>query len=198
MENIYFAYCRESVKGLESGIEIQKEQIEKYANAYGLKIGEWYIDNGISAYKYRPKFEKMMQDIDKCKGIICADLTRFGRNTMDLLYNINVLNDKSKELIFIREQWNTSTKEGKMFLTFMAAIADYERAKINERMSAGKEYAKTHGTKSGRPMHRPGINIDWAKFDELHKKGLGVPSIAKVISVSKTKLYKSIKDRKVV
>lgn len=197
MEKEYFAYCRESVKGLESGIEIQKEQIEQYANAYSLKIKEWYVDNGISAYKYRPKFEKMMADIKSVNGIICADLTRFGRNTMDLLYNINVLNETGKELIFIREQWNTSTKEGKMFLTFMAAIADYERAKINERMAAGKEYAKSHGTKSGKPMHRPGISIDWVKFDDLHKKGLGVPSIAKVIGVSKTKLYMAIKERKV-
>jgi len=171
METKYFAYCRESVKGLESGIEIQKEQIEKYAKAYDLKISTWYIDNGISAYKFRPKFEKMMQDIDQAKGIICADLTRFGRNTMDLLYNINVLNDKNKELIFIREQWNTATKEGKMFLTFMAAIADYERAKINERMSAGKEYARTHGTKSGKQMHRPGIDINWIVFDELEASG---------------------------
>lgn len=195
MENKYFAYCRESVKGLDSGIGIQKEQIEKYAKAYGLNIIEWYVDNGISAYKYRPKFEKMMQDIDKSKGIICSDLTRFGRNTMDLLYNINVLNEKNKELIFIREQWNTSTKEGKMFLTFMAAIADYERAKINERMSAGKEYAKTHGTKSGKPMHRPGIEINWIEYDVLHKKGLGIPSIAKVIGVSKSKLYSAIKMR---
>lgn len=195
MEYKYFAYCRESVKGLESGIEIQKEQIEKYAKAYDLKIVEWYVDNGISAYKYRPKFDKMMQDIDKSKGIICADLTRFGRNTMDLLYNINILNEKNKELIFIREQWNTSTKEGKMFLTFMAAIADYERTKINERMSAGKEYAKAHGTKSGKPMHRPGIDINWIAYDELHRKGLGIPSISKVIGVSKSKLYSAIKKR---
>lgn len=185
------------MKGLESAIEVQKEEIERYAKAYGLKIVGWYIDNGISAYKNRPKFEKMMQEIDTVKGIVCADLTRFGRNTMDLLYNINVLNEKGKELIFIREQWNTSTKEGKMFLTFMAAIADYERSKVNERMAAGKEWARSHGTKSGKPMHRPGIEIDWSKFQDLHRKGLSIPNIAKVIGVSKSKLYHALKERKV-
>ncbi len=197
MEKTYFAYCRESVKGLESGIEIQKEQISKYVKAYGINIKNWYIDNGISAYKHRPRFEKMMADIKEVDGIICADLTRFGRNTMDLLYNINVLNESGKELIFIREQWNTSTKEGKMFLTFMAAISDYERAKINERMAAGKEWAKSHGTKSGKPMHRPGLEIDWGMFDAYHKKGLGITAISKIMGISKSKIYLSLKERKV-
>jgi DNA invertase Pin-like site-specific DNA recombinase len=196
MEKRYFAYCRESVKGLDSAIEIQKEQIEKYSTVYNISIVGWYIDNGISAYKVRPKFDKMMKDVDQVGGIICADLTRFGRNTMELLYNTNVLKEKGKDLVFIREHWDTSSKEGKMFLTFMAAIADYERSKINERMTAGREWAKSHGTKSGKPLHRPSVTIDWSKYDDLHNKGLSISSISKVIGVSKSKLYASVRKRK--
>jgi len=52
----------------------------------------------------------------------------------------------------------------------LSAIADYERTQIRERLEAGKEYARAKGTKAGKPMHRPFITIDWAKFDELKRR----------------------------
>jgi DNA invertase Pin-like site-specific DNA recombinase len=72
----------------------------------------------------------------------------------------------------------------------LSAIADYERTQIRERLEAGKEYAKAKGTKSGKPMHRPSITIDWAKFDELENKGLSIPSMGKTVQTGRIHHHK--------
>jgi DNA invertase Pin-like site-specific DNA recombinase len=190
---VFVGYCRVSIKGQSESIEMQKEAIQRYADAYSMKISRFYNDDGFSAYTHRPAFEKMMKAVDEYDGIIVADLTRFGRDTFDLLFQIKTLEKQKKQLIFVKQHIDTSSKEGSLLLKMLSAIADYERTQIRERLEAGKEYARAKGTKSGKPMHRPSKTIDWAKFDELKKKGLSVPSIAKVLGVSKSALYNKAK-----
>ena len=161
---VFVGYCRVSIKGQSESIQIQKESIKRYADAYNNIISRFYIDDGVSAYKHRPAFEKMIKAMDEYDSIIVADLTRFGRDTFDLLYQIKILKEQKKQLIFVKQHIDTSGKEGSLLLKMLSAIADYERTQIRERLEAGKEYAKAKGTKSGKPMHRPSITIDWAKF----------------------------------
>lgn len=191
----FFAYCRESID-LKSGIEIQKEAISKYCNAYDIEIIKWYIDNDFSAYTVRPGFDRLWDSLDKCDGIIVNDLTRFGRNDADLLFRFNELKERKKRLILIKENMDSKNPETEFFMKILALFADRERKLIRERLAAGKAYAKVKGTKSGKPMNRPEKVIDWKKYDEYHGKGLSIPSIAKMLEVSKSKLYNAIKERK--
>lgn len=191
----FFAYCRESID-LKSGIEIQKDAILRYSNAYNIEITKWYIDNDYSAYTIRPDFEKMWNNLNECDGILVNDLTRFGRNDADLLYRFNELKEKGKRLILIKENMDSKNPETEFFMKILALFADRERKLIRERLAAGKAYARVKGTKSGKPMNRPEKIIDWKKFDEYSSKGLSVPSVAKMLEVSKSKLYNAIKARK--
>ena len=99
-ENTYFAYCRESID-LKSGIDIQKDKIKKFCDATDRTITNWFIDNDASAYKYRPNYEKMMNEIknvpNNVKGIVCTSISRFGRNTSDVLLAHKVLQDNNKD-----------------------------------------------------------------------------------------------------
>ena len=100
-KNQYFAYCRESID-LKSGIDIQKDKIKKYCDSTGKVITNWFIDNDASAYKYRPNYEKMMAAIKEapvCKGIICSSLSRFGRNTPEVLFAHNTLKEFGKDVM---------------------------------------------------------------------------------------------------
>lgn len=191
----YFAYCRESIN-LQSGIEIQKEKIKKYCEYSNKEISKWYIDNDQSAYKYRPQYDKMMKDMlsSDCKGIICTHLSRFGRNTVEVLQDYYKITP-SKELIFTEQSIDSSTINGKLMLGMLAVFADFERDIIRERLEGGKKYAQIKGTKSGLPMHRPQIKIDWKMVDDLLNKHVSIPAIAKVIGVSKKTLYDRIKNR---
>jgi len=189
-----YAYARESID-LKSGIAIQKEIIEKYCSAYNITIKKWFIDNDASAYKFRPSFDKMWKSLDDCDGIIVKDMSRFGRSDADLLYRFNEMRDRNKRLILINDHIDTDNSETEFFMKILALFADREGTNIRERLKAGRAYAKIHGTKSGKPMNRPSKKIDWKKFDEMRDKKLSVSNIAKMLDVSKSKLYNALKKR---
>lgn len=191
----YFAYCRESID-LKSGIEIQKERIKKYCEYSGKEISKWFIDNNQSAYKQRPQYDLMMKEImqSDSQGIICTHLSRFGRSTDEVLQDYYRI-VPTKELIFTEQTIDTGTTNGKLMLGMLAVFADFERDTIRERLESGKAYARMKGTKSGLPMHRPQLEINWKQVDDLLSKHISIPTIAKIIGVSKKTLYDRIKTR---
>lgn len=189
-----FAYCRESID-LESGIALQKEVIQKYCDAYSITIKEWFIDNDQSAYKFRPNFEKMWDKLNEVDGFIVKDMSRFGRSDADLLYRFNEMKAKGKRLILITERIDSFTPETDFFIKILALFADREGTNIRERLRAGRAYAAIHGTKSGKPMHRPAKGIDWKQFDQLRADKISIYNIAKIMDISKSKLYNDIIKR---
>lgn len=202
----YFAYCRESID-LKSGIEIQKEKIEKYCQYKGYKISKWFIDNDKSAYKFRPKYDKMMKEITESNvdGLICTSLTRFGRNTVEVLMDYKkIVEICSKEIVFIDNNIESGTTNGKAMLGMLAVFADWERDTIKERLEAGRDFAMAKGTKSGLPMNRPPIEINWEEYDEYKKMGATDAFILKKIvdkrtkkKISRSAFYNAIKNRKI-
>lgn len=201
----YFAYLRESVD-LESGIEIQKEKIKKYCEVYSIKISKWFIENNISAFKHRNEYTKMMNlilsDGNTVDGIICSSLTRYGRRTSEVLADHDRLTDKNKKLILIDTPLDATTAMGRAVLGNMAIFGQLERDLIVERTAAGKEYARRNGTKSGMPMHRPKIEVDWKEYDKYYKLGLSTNAISKIIKdvrtgkpISSGALYNAVRNR---
>lgn len=170
------------VKG--HSLDFQKDSIEKYCVLKNWALDKkLYEDDGISATVKRPEFEKALKRVmedDDIDGIITYDLTRFGRDTIGLLSNIRLIENKGKEFVSIKENIDTTTKTGKLMLTLLSAIADFERETIRERLIAGREWAKIHGTKSGKPMHRPKKNVDWEFVKEMRDIGLSWNKISKL------------------
>ena len=178
-------------------LNYQKEAITKYCKANDYVLDKIYVDEGISAYKHRPKFEIMMNRLlneDDINGVVVQDLTRFGRSTDDLLIQIKTIDKNGKKFISIKDSIDISTKTGRLMLTMLSAIADYEKETIQERMQAGKEYAKVHGTKSGKPMCRPKADINWEQVKELRELGLSWNKTAKQVGVSTPTLIKRAKE----
>ncbi len=194
----FYAYCRESID-LQSGIGIQKEAILNYSKINNIEIAKWYIDNDSSAYLYRPNYDKMMKEIldPECvvNGIICHSLSRFGRSTIAVLTAREDLRVCGKDLILIKENMDTTTPHGRLVFTIFVAIGDFEHDLIIERTTAGIRYAEEHGTKSGKPMHRPPKKVDWKKFDEMTEKKISLPNIAKMLGMTKKTLYEKVKNR---
>ncbi len=194
----FYGYCRESVD-LNSGVQIQKEAIINYAKLNNITISKWFIDNDASAYVYRPNYDEMMKLIleSNCdaNGIICHTLSRFGRSTTEVLVAKENLVQNKKELVLVKENMDTTTPQGRLLFGIFVLFNDFEHDLIIERTSAGIKYAKQHGTKSGKPMHRPPKKVDWKKFDELIEKKVSIPSIAKILGMTKKTLYTKIKER---
>ena len=200
----FYAYCRESID-LKTGIEIQKEKIKKYCEFHNINVAKWYIDNDASAFKYRPKYEKMIEDFfndPNAKGVICSNLTRFGRKTTELLLISNRFREAKKEIILIDNNIDTTTTSGKAMFGMFSVFAEFERDTIKERIDAGKALARIKGTKSGLPMNRPKIEVDWKEYDKYSEMGLSTAAISKLIKdkrtgkpIGKSSLYVAVKGR---
>ena len=164
-----------------TSIDVQKEKINEYCKMKEHILIKTYPDKGVSGAVKRPKFEAMMKralEDSEINGVICYELTRFGRNTIDLLTNIKLLEKADKKFISVKDDINTNSASGTLILQMLSAISEFERKRIIERLKEGKEWAKIHGTKSGKPMHRPKKNVNWELVKELRSLGLSWNKIA--------------------
>lgn len=201
----YIAYLREST-ALESGIELQRDKIEKYAKAYDINIIKYIEENNKSAFSKRSKFDKMMEQLysdDNITGIICSSLTRFGRKSSELILTHEKMKKNNKKLILVDNNIDGSTITGKAMLNMMSVFAELERDTIKERTAAGRERALKLGSKSGLPLNRPRLQIDWKEYDRYYKLGLSTNAIAKILvdkrtgkHISKSAMYKAVSERK--
>lgn len=181
-------------------LDYQKDAIEKYCDGSNIKLVKLFIDKGLSGYKHRPKFKEMNEYINNhhIDFIVTYSITRYGRSTQDLLYHITMLEGKGIKFVSIKEQFDVTTKTGKLLLGMLALIADFEAETIRERMEAGREWAKIHGTKSGKAIGRPKSDIDWDKVKELREHKLSWNKTAEMVGVSTPTLIKRAEEKGVL
>ena len=189
LSNMFLAYLRcSTLKQLKEGsIKLQKDHLLRYSNYHKIKISKYYIDEGVSGAVEKPNLNRLMDDIaqSEIEGVITTDLTRIGRDTVELLTNIQRIKDLKKKFVSVKNNIDTSTKEGRLFLTMLAGFSQYERDMIRERLELGKAYARTHGTKSGKPMHRPKKDVDIEKIRKLRGMGASQKFIAATLGISR-------------
>jgi site-specific DNA recombinase len=136
-------YVRKS-KVTETGksIEIQKEKcIALAAVKYDVteKDVVVYEDEGKSGfYADRKRYKDMLKDIEdnKIKAVICFKIDRISRRTIDLLNLVQQMEQKGIDFISVSDrELDTSTRTGKIMLTMLSAIAEFERDIIAERIT---------------------------------------------------------------
>lgn len=92
-------------------------------------------------------------------------ISRFARNTRDLLTMVEELNQKKVGFVSLKEQIDTQTPQGKFVLTIWGAMAEMEREQILERQREGIEIAKANGAYKGRQP----IKVDEKHFEKVVK-----------------------------
>lgn len=127
--------------------------------------------------------------------IIVNSFSRLSRSTSDLLKIVEELNTKGVEFQSIKEKLDTTTATGKMQLTILLALAQYEREIMLERQEEGIRIAREKGVKFGRPT----IDIP-NSFNELvqrvEAKKITSTEAIKISGLSKSSYYRHIKQIK--
>ena len=136
----------------------------------------------------RPDFSKMMNLVEKKKIdiIIFTKLDRLARSLQDLLNTASIFEKRGVRFICIEQNIDTNSSTGKLTFQVMGAFAEFERNLIRERLEAGRKRAEIVGTKSGKPCHRPKVNIDEDGVKYKFKQGMSMHSIARQYGVSIT------------
>ena len=166
----------------------------------GLKphgIEKWFIEKVSGKDTNRPQLKEMLEFVREGDTVYIRDFSRLARSTKDLLDIVEFLNDKKVTLISNKENLDTSTPTGKLMLTMIGAINEFERANLLERQKEGIALAKAEGKYKGRKE----ITIDEETFDTMYSKymnrQLSKSELAKELGVSRPTLDKIIKEREV-
>jgi DNA invertase Pin-like site-specific DNA recombinase len=189
-----------------TSLKTQKEQLELFCKVHGHELVHLFTDEGLSGKRgsVRPQYSNMVKrlaDDPEVEGIIVASLSRLGRSLADIIALTTQMSDAGRTFISVKENYDLSTKEGRMSFGVMAVVNQYERELIAERMEEGRAYAEVHGTKSGKPCHRPRKEINWSLVESMRKEGLSWGTVAKAISanpdtpISKTTLIDRARER---
>ena len=121
-----------------------------------LGVDEVFIDKASGKNADRPELTRMMNYVRRGDTVIVESISRFARNTRDLLDLVERLTEKQVEFVSRKEAIDTTTPTGKFMLTVFAAIAELEREYILQRQREGIAIAKAEGKYTGcKPIPLP-------------------------------------------
>lgn len=151
------AYVR--VSTTEQNEARQREALQAY------NIDKWFIEKVSGKDTNRPQLISMLDFVREDDVIYIAEFSRLGRSAKDLLDIVENIEDKGANLISIKENFDTKTPAGKLQMTMLAAIAEFERAMILERQREGIAIAKKEGKYKGRKkIKRTDIDIHYDRY----------------------------------
>ena len=136
------AYVR--VSTIEQNEERQIEALKTH------NIDKWFIEKISGKNTNRPELKSMIEFVREGDIIYIHSLDRLARSTKDLLDIVEKLQSKKVHLVSNKENIDTTTATGKLMLTMIAAIAEFERANMLERQREGIAIAKAEGKYKGR------------------------------------------------
>ena len=191
------AYCRVSTEK-EAQIDSLEKQIEffnEFTKKNGYELYKLYADEGISGkqIKHRKQFQQMMIDAKakKFDKVVVKDVSRFARNTVDLLQSVRELKSYNVQVDFLN---NGEVMEGgsEFILTILGAMAQQESANMSKRVKFGKDITAQKGRvpnlvfgydKIPDERYTLKINEEEAKivkeiFESYVYKGIGTTKIA--------------------
>lgn len=142
----------------------------------------------------RPKLEEMLDYIREGDIVVVHDFSRLARSTKDLLNIVEFLNNKKVNLISSKENIDSSTPTGKLMLTMIGAINEFERSNLLERQREGIAIAKAKGKYKGRKK----IYVD--NFEEYYSRyicrDISKTQLSKELNISRPTLDRLIKEYK--
>lgn len=184
------AYVRVSTD--EQNEERQKVALEKYG------IDKWFVEKASAKDMNRQVFTEMTEYLRSGDVLYVDDFSRLARNTLDLLNFLQILNNKGVRVVSRKENFDINSPTGRLLLTIMAAIHEYERAATLERQREGIEIAKAEGKYKGRKMievEDQKLNYLWKKYKE-HK--ISKSGIAQQLNITRPTLDRILKDKELV
>ena len=115
-----------------------------------LGVDQLYIDKASGKNADRPELHRMLQFVREGDTVIVESISRFARNTRDLLDLVEQLTAKKVEFVSQKEAIDTTTPTGKFMLTIFGAVAELEREYILQRQREGIAIAKEQRKYTGR------------------------------------------------
>src|ERR1700726_2587228 len=158
--------------------EMQLAELREYAGLRGWQIVEEFTDQGVSGCKEsRPALNRLMSNACRRRfdAILVWKIDRFGRSLKHLVNALAELAALGVAFISLKDNLDLSTPSGRLMFQIIGAMAEFERALIQERVRAGMRHAKANGKTIGRPK----TAVDTKQIRRLRASGATWREIAK-------------------
>jgi DNA invertase Pin-like site-specific DNA recombinase len=182
-----FLYARVSTGEQNEGMQV-RELIE-FAERRQWET-EIFTDSISGAKERRPGLDQMMGLIRKrkCDVVLVYRFDRFARSTRQLVNALGEFEALGVQFVSLHEAIDTSTPMGKFAFMVFAAIAEFERAIIAERVRSGVAHARSKGVKLGRRK----LIVDTDKLAMLRAQGLSLRAIAEQVGISHASVVRAL------
>jgi DNA invertase Pin-like site-specific DNA recombinase len=139
----------------------------------------------------RAQLKKLMNAARPGDTVVVVKLDRFARSSRDLFNLLHELNELGVGFVSLKDDWcNTTTSTGRLVLTIMAGIAEFERELIRDRCQAGIDRAKAAGKHLGRPFS---LDVKQRKLvAERYASGQTMAQIARSLDVSEATISRAL------
>ena len=163
--------------------EIQIKELTAYVERRGWELAGVYQDQMSGAKAQRPGLDALMADarLHKFDAVIVWKLDRFGRSLINCVAGIQELTAAGVRFIAVSQGLDTDAANptSRLLLHILAALAEFERELIKERVSAGLKHAKTKGVRISRPRRV----FDRQRALDMRQQGMSFPAIARELGI---------------
>lgn len=182
MKNYIFGYARVSTQDQELARQI--DALEKYG------VDQIFTEKITGTKAHRPQLDKLKDKLREGDTVVIESLSRLGRSTKDLLALLEEWNGQGVKLVSLKEQIDTTTPTGKLLVTVLSALSQFERDIIVQRTKEGLESARRRGRNGGRPKADPG-NVKKA-IKLYHAQTHSIKEITAICGISQATLYRAL------
>jgi DNA invertase Pin-like site-specific DNA recombinase len=184
-------YARVSMP-LGQNPEVQLTELREHAARRGWRVVNEFVDRASGAKEQRPALNRMMVDARRRRFdlIVVWKIDRFGRSLKHLVNALAELDALGVAFVSLRDNLDLGTPSGRLMFQIIGAMAEFERALIQERVRAGLRHARASGKRLGRPK----VDVDAAKVAALRASGSSWRAISKTLGVGIGTLYKAVQQ----
>ena len=185
------AYIR--VSTVEQNEARQIEALQQY------NIERWFTEKVSAKDTNRPRLREMLEFVREGDVVYVLEFSRLSRGTKDLLEITEEFKRKGVSLVSIKENLDTSTPTGKLMLTMVAAINEFERTNLLERQREGIAIAKRNGVYTGSVPFEKRKGFSEKLFEQLYEKYLlrqiSKSEFARQLGTSRPTLDRLLRER---
>ena len=185
MKYIY-GYARVSTKSQE--LDRQSDQLEEYG------CDKIFSEKMTGTKKHRPELDQLKEEVRAGDTVVVESWSRLGRSTKDLIELVNYFQEKEVNVVSLKENFDTTTPQGKLMMTVFQAFAEFERDLIVQRVNEGLKAARARGRKGGRPR------VNQQKLDQAirlyNSREYSLKEIQEMTGISTPTMYRYLNDQR--
>ena len=183
-------YCRVSTTGQTS--ENQLLALRAFAEARGWTVTE-FVDSGVSGAKEkRPALDAMLAAVRarKVDLVAAVKLDRLARSVHHLVAMVRGFEALGVDLIVLDQAIDTTLPAGRLLFHVLAAISEFERDLIRDRVLAGLKRARAQGTRLGRPR----TPVDLGRVVQMRAAGTSIRAVARALGIAPMSVSRALAD----